>query len=166
MSTLIIETTIDNDDSKKLLLEQQKNLTKILNHSYPTSSHNNLYVILVNGVQAGCITLTRLTDRNYEIGQLYITPDYQGLNLGYKLCQYVILEAQKKGALSIYLETFKELDGQNAIYTSLGFTKVSAYNKRNARNAIYMNYTFVKDDKEVNLIIKTLFKLLTRSRYH
>lgn len=61
-----------------------------------TAPRGTLYVAKANNQIAGCITITRLTEYNCELGNLYIRPNYQGLD------DYI-----KNGILQMILRYFK-----------------------------------------------------------
>lgn len=61
-----------------------------------------------------------------ELVKLYISKDARGIGLGRKLMQLTIIEAEKAGYHSLYLETLPELNSAIGLYKSLGFNSLGA----------------------------------------
>ncbi|MDM1368565.1 GNAT family N-acetyltransferase [Myroides marinus] len=133
-----------------------------------TAPRGTLYVAKSNNQIAGCITITRLTEYNCELGNLYIRPNFQGLGIGMQLCLQAKSFAKHTGYRTLYLTTHKSLEGPNSTYKACGFTPCTPYVKTPISGYIYMDYVFVEDDYIKNGILQMIlryFKYQRREQY-
>ncbi|MEK6495344.1 GNAT family N-acetyltransferase [Myroides odoratimimus] len=165
VTTDIQQLITEYDRTIKVDLKPLDNSSNISTNSSTDNVSNEalLYIAKVNDTLAGCIAMHRLTDTTCEITNLYIRPQYQGLGIGIKLCQYIIQHIQSLDFKRIYVTTTKAQQGQNAIYSEYGFTKCTPYVTVPHPNAIYMDYIFVKDDYIQNNLLKAALRFF---RYH
>jgi putative acetyltransferase len=72
----------------------------------------------------GCCALRRLSDTEFEVAKMAVTPASQGLGIGRKLLQAVIEAGRESGARRLYLETNHILKPAIHLYESMGFCHI------------------------------------------
>jgi putative acetyltransferase len=93
----------------------------------------------------GCCALRRLSDTEFEVAKMAVTPSFQGAGIGRKVLQAVIEAGGAMGARRLYLETNHTLTPAIRLYESVGFKHIpqeritpSVY----ARADVYMELLF------------------------
>jgi GNAT superfamily N-acetyltransferase len=72
----------------------------------------------------GCCALRRLSDREYEVAKMAVTPAFQGMGVGRKLLLAVLEAGRKLEARRLYLETNHILTPAIRLYESVGFKHI------------------------------------------
>jgi GNAT superfamily N-acetyltransferase len=80
---------------------------------------------VVDGRCVGCCALRRMSDTEFEVAKMAVTPAYQGAGIGRKLLQVVIEAGRASGARRLYLETNHKLQHAIRLYESMGFRHLS-----------------------------------------
>lgn len=78
----------------------------------------------VEGQCIGCCALRRLSDQEFEVAKMAVTPAFQGAGIGRKLLEAVIEAGQAMGARRLYLETNHTLTPAIRLYESMGFKHI------------------------------------------
>jgi putative acetyltransferase len=93
----------------------------------------------------GCCALRRLSDAEFEVAKMAVTPSFQGAGIGRKVLQVVVEAGRTMGARRLYLETNHTLTPAIRLYESVGFKHIpqeritpSVY----ARADVYMELLF------------------------
>jgi GNAT superfamily N-acetyltransferase len=97
-----------------------------------------MYLLLVDGIAAGCVALTGNDGEYCEIKRLYIRPEYRGRGFSKLLCNKVIEDARKIGYRYMRLDTFPFMKSAIHVYEKLGFHYIEKYNDNPADDAIFM----------------------------
>jgi len=91
------------------------------------------------GELAGCIALRKLSDGICEMKRLFLRPAFRGQGLGRVLVESVIDEARKLGYTYMRLDTIPgPMDNAIALYQSMGFAEIGAYNENPVEGAKFM----------------------------
>jgi GNAT superfamily N-acetyltransferase len=88
------------------------------------------------GDEAGCVGLRRLSDGICEMRRLFVRPAYRRLGIGSGLCKALIERAPKMGYCRMRLDTV--LEPAKALYRSLGFEEIEAYDYVPIEGAVFM----------------------------
>lgn len=86
-----------------------------------------LILALVDGKEAGCIGLRKISENICEMKRLYVRDCYRGLGIGKKLINIITEEASKMNYEYIRLDTLPMMKNAQALYTSLGFYDIQPY---------------------------------------
>lgn len=73
---------------------------------------------------AGCCALRRITNTEYEVAKMAVTPAFQGMGVGRRLLLAVLEAARNIGARRLYLETNHILTPAIRLYESVGFKHI------------------------------------------
>lgn len=96
-----------------------------------------LLLAKVDDDTAGCVALRRLSDAACEMKRLFVRPAFKGKGLGRKLATAIINEARGIGYIAIRLDTLASMTEAQALYRSLGFKPVQAYNPNPLPGTLY-----------------------------
>jgi len=94
--------------------------------AYILDKGGHILVALFNGVPLGVCALIKMNHHKYdfELAKMAVSPQAQGLNIGWYLGQSIIEKAKILGAKSLYLESNTILKPAIGLYQKLGFQKV------------------------------------------
>ena len=84
-----------------------------------------LYLLRVDGQNAGCGGMKRLDESRCELKRMYIRPSFRRMGLGRELALRIIEDAREAGYRRMLLDTLPFLQAAKALYRSLGFETVS-----------------------------------------
>ena len=97
-----------------------------------------LLLALSDGKPAGCIALRKLEDEVCEMKRLYVLPEFNGLGLGRKLAEAIIVEAKQLNYVKMRLDTMPKMIAAQKLYHSLGFKEISPYRFNPVEGTVYM----------------------------
>ncbi len=99
-----------------------------------------IFFATIDGNCVGCCALIRLSEDEYEVAKMAVTPSSQGSGIGRKLLQSVIDTARSTGVRRLYLETNHTLTPAIRLYESVGFKTLPPDNLSSpyARADVYM----------------------------
>ena len=80
-----------------------------------------IFFALIDEQCVGCCALRRMSDSEFEVAKMAVTPDFQGAGIGRKLLSAVIEAGRLLGARRLYLETNHILTPAIRLYESMGF---------------------------------------------
>ena len=80
-----------------------------------------------NGEFAGCVAVRLLKGDICEMKRLYVKDEFQGLSLGRKLTEAIIIKAKNLGYKTMQLDTLQRLDRAIGLYEKLGFKQIKPY---------------------------------------
>lgn len=104
-----------------------------------------LYIAYWDNKPAGCIGLRKLSDGICEMKRLYVRPEFRGKNIGKRLVERIIEDAQIEGYLFMRLDTIKEKMGNAVeIYENYGFKEIEAYYANPDPHTLYMEIDLTK----------------------
>jgi len=84
-----------------------------------------IFFAVVKGRCVGCCALRRMSEDEFEVAKMAVTPAYQGAGIGRKLLHAVIEAGRTLGARRLYLETNHRLTPAIRLYESFGFRHLS-----------------------------------------
>jgi GNAT superfamily N-acetyltransferase len=84
-----------------------------------------IFFATLEGQCIGCCALRRLSDHEFEVAKMAVTPVFQGAGIGRKLLEAVIEAGQAVGARRLYLETNHTLTPAIRLYESMGFKHIA-----------------------------------------
>ena len=100
-----------------------------------------LYLLRVDGQNAGCGGMKRLDESRCELKRMYIRPAFRRMGLGRELALRIIADAREAGYREMLLDTLPFLQAAKALYRSLGFYEIERYNDSPMDTSIYMRLT-------------------------
>ena len=129
-----------NNPILKTYFKDQDFLTEIDKMPKGYEPPDGIYLVAyVDNQAAGTVALKRLEDGICEMKRLFIRPKYQGLGLGRKLAEKVILEAKKLRYTKMRLDNSRSVMSKAVmLYKSLGFYEIEPYNKNFVADALFM----------------------------
>ena len=86
-----------------------------------------LILALVEGREAGCIALRKISKDICEMKRLYVRDEYRGLGLGKKLVGMIIDEAVNNNYQYMRLDTLPTMKSAQSLYLSFGFYDIEPY---------------------------------------
>lgn len=106
-----------------------------------------LYLAYWNGKLAGCIGLRRIDRENCEMKRLYVRQEFRGHQIGRRLIERILEDANEMGYTYMLLDTLPFLKSALRLYRSCGFYEISSYNDSPMDTSIYMK----RDLKEMQI---------------
>ncbi len=100
-----------------------------------------LILASVDGENAGCAAMHKLSEGICEMKRLYVRDAYRGLGLGKRLVTAVIESAKSAGYRAIRLDTLASMKAAQHLYLSFGFYDIEPYADNPLSEARYMEYT-------------------------
>ena len=91
---------------------------------YIISQGGQIFLAKVGSTMVGTCALIKTGETSYELAKMAVSPDYQGLGIGKKLCEKAIETARNLGATYLYLESNQKLTPALTLYKSVGFVEV------------------------------------------
>ncbi len=104
-----------------------------------------LILALVEGKEAGCIALRKISKDICEMKRLYIREEYRGLGLGKKLVGMIIDEAVNKHYQYMRLDTLPTMKSAQSLYSSFGFYDIEPYVYNPIQGTRFMELKLKKD---------------------
>lgn len=104
-----------------------------------------LILALVEGKEAGCIALRKISKDICEMKRLYIREEYRGLGLGKKLVGMIIDEAVNKNYQYMRLDTLPTMKSAQSLYLSFGFYDIEPYVYNPIQGTRFMELKLRKD---------------------
>jgi GNAT superfamily N-acetyltransferase len=95
-------------------------------------------VVLDGGCVVGTGGIRRMEPHVAELTRMFLLPSYRGRGLGRRIAEHLIRFAREAGYRSVRLATNKQLLASHALYRSLGFQDIPAYERGGERVAYYM----------------------------
>ena len=97
-----------------------------------------LYLLRVDGRDAGCGGMKRLDESRCELKRMYIRPPFRRMGLGRALALRIITDAREAGYEKMLLDTLPFLRHAQELYRSLGFYEIERYNDSPMKGASYL----------------------------
>jgi len=97
-----------------------------------------LYLLLADGVPAGCIGLRKIDPITCELKRLYVKPQFRGHKLGELLVGQIIADAKLIGYHRMRLDTLPFLTTAIALYKRCGFYEIPQYLDSPMVGSLYM----------------------------
>jgi ribosomal protein S18 acetylase RimI-like enzyme len=92
----------------------------------------------VEGVFAACGAYRDLGGNIAELKRIYIDPSMRGVGLGRKMTIELIELVRSAGYKTVRLDTLRRLEPAIALYKTLGFVEIEAYNFNPEPDIVYM----------------------------
>jgi GNAT superfamily N-acetyltransferase len=102
-----------------------------------------LLLALVDGVAAGCCAVRvvpkeRVAERGCELKRLFVSNNFRGLGLGWKLTEAAMTWAVGAGYEAMYLDTVPAaMPEANGLYAAMGFERVGRYNNNMVEGVVF-----------------------------
>ena len=132
--------TIGNDPVLKPYFKNQNFLPEIDKMPKGYEAPDGVYLVAyVNDEPAGTIALKKLDNTICEMKRLYVRPKFQGLGLGKKLVEQLIIESKRLNYIKMRLDNSKTAMAKaNRLYESMGFYEIEPYNDNFVADAFFM----------------------------
>jgi ribosomal protein S18 acetylase RimI-like enzyme len=85
-----------------------------------------IFFAVIDSHCVACCALRRMSDSEFEIAKMAVSPEFQGAGVGRKLLRAVIEGGRASGARRLYLETNHILTPAIRLYESMGFRHLPA----------------------------------------
>ncbi len=86
-----------------------------------------LYLIRIDGENAGCVGMLYRSETQVELKRLYIRPQYRGHNFGETAVRRIMADAKEAGYTTLLLDTLPGLKTALKLYDRMGFTETAPY---------------------------------------
>jgi len=110
-------------------------------YSYPDGA---LLIALVDGKDAGCAALRKISNEVCEMKRLYVSDKYRGFGIGKMLLSEIIDRAVKLRYEFIRLDTLPDMKSAQKMYERFGFYDIDPYVYNPVKGARYMELKLVK----------------------
>ena len=90
------------------------------------------------GRLAGCVALRKIADGVAEMKRLYVRLAFRGMHIGRALATAALEEARAIGYHTVRLDTLATMREAQALYLSMGFTDIPAYNEHPIEGTRFM----------------------------
>jgi DNA-binding MarR family transcriptional regulator len=109
---------------------------------YILDKGGHIYIALYKGVAVGACALIAMPDGGFELAKMAVSPQAQGLGIGYLIGRHCIEKARALGAPRVYLESNTTLKPAINLYYKLGFRKAAGPPSPYERANIQMELVF------------------------
>jgi len=120
-----------------LMMQSFDDETEHLHEKYGAPG-GGIYIVSVDGEDAGCIAFRRLDDETCELKRVFLRDRYRGLGLGRKMMERVLTDSRAAGYKVMLLDTLPVLSDALGMYDKLGFERTEKYNDNPLGHAIYL----------------------------
>ena len=97
-----------------------------------------LYLAYQEDRLAGCIGLRKIDAKSCEMKRLYVRTAYRGSQIGSRLVQKILADAEEIGYRCMLLDTLPFLQDAIRLYRKYGFYEIPRYNNNPMDSGIYM----------------------------
>lgn len=97
-----------------------------------------LYLAYQEDRLAGCIGLRKIDAKSCEMKRLYVRPAYRGRQIGSRLVQKILADAEEIGYRCMLLDTLPFLQDAIRLYRKYGFYEIPRYNDNPMDSGVYM----------------------------
>lgn len=97
--------------------------------------HGCLLLASADEEAVGCVAIRKQSDTTCEMKRLYVKPKYRGADIGRRLAEIAILNAQQLGYARMVLDTLPSVVAAQSLYGSLGFRENENY-YQNLKNSV------------------------------
>jgi len=105
-----------------------------------------LWLARDDGAPVGCIALRRLDTDRCELKRLYVRSTCRGTGLGRRLVEVALARAVDAGYRHVCLDTLPSMTGAIALYRSMGFTQIEAYNDNPVAGTLFLERALTRGD--------------------
>ncbi len=91
---------------------------------YILEDGGKIFFAKIQDTVVGTCALIKVNDDLFELAKMAVSEEYQGRQIGKKLCQYAVEQARAMGAKQIFLESNTKLIPAISLYQKIGFFKV------------------------------------------
>ncbi|MFC4454724.1 GNAT family N-acetyltransferase [Deinococcus sonorensis] len=135
--------------------EMEPSDVQILNHPHREviEPGGQVYLAHREGRPVGCVALMAYGPGVYKVAKMAVSPDHRGQGTGRQLMVHAMEQARRLGAQTLYLASSSRLVPAIALYTSLGFQRLSAEKwpfARFARADVFMCLTLGSQEAGVS----------------
>ncbi|MEL7250591.1 MAG: bifunctional helix-turn-helix transcriptional regulator/GNAT family N-acetyltransferase [Bacteroidota bacterium] len=111
--------------------------------SYVLEKGGYIFVALFQDKPVGVVAMLKMPEDTYELAKMGVSPEAQGMGVGYKLGQAIIEKARAIEAKRLYLESNTRLNPAIQLYYKLGFQKLpqsipSPYQRSNIQMELWL----------------------------
>jgi GNAT superfamily N-acetyltransferase len=103
-----------------------------------------LYLGFQDGELAACGALRPLEAGVSEVKRVYVRPAFRRMGIARALSERLVADAVTLGYEVVKLDTLERLTGALAMYRSLGFTEIPAYNFNPEPDIVYMQKRLIR----------------------
>ncbi|HSB35682.1 MAG TPA: GNAT family N-acetyltransferase [Thermoanaerobaculia bacterium] len=100
-----------------------------------------LLLAKLGGRLAGCVALRKIGDGVAEMKRLYVRLAFRGMGIGRALAAAALDEAKAIGYRAVRLDTLATMREAQALYLSMGFTDIPAYNEHPVEGTRFLEKT-------------------------
>ncbi|HLV81719.1 MAG TPA: GNAT family N-acetyltransferase [Chthonomonadaceae bacterium] len=97
-----------------------------------------LLLAYVEEQPAGCVAYKRIGEDACQMKRLYVRPAFRGRGVGRQLVIEVIERARQAGYAKMRLDTTSSMEAAIALYHSMGFQDIPAYQSETEGCALFM----------------------------
>lgn len=97
-----------------------------------------LLLAYVEEQPAGCVAYKRIGEDACQMKRMYVRPVFRGKGIGRQLAIELIARARRAGYTQMRLDTTPSMEAAIALYRSLGFQDIPAYQSETEGCALFM----------------------------